>query len=595
MAQNEDPFSTFQAPSAPSTSGSREQGGTRDPFASFSLEESKTSQAPVAASLQPIGKEEPKDLSLGEMASQAWTSAPGSAVEFGKSIVHPFMHPQETAQAIGALGKGLYSKASGALGATQDPEQKAKDEAAVTALTDFYKDRYGSVARFKQAFAKDPVGVLSDASMFLSGGGTLAAKAPGMLGKVGEATATVGKVTDPLTAALAVPKVAAKGVSTILNIPLSLQSGSSFRSLQQATDAGLTANPVFWQHLSGSVSPNELVRRVSDGISKVAQQRSAEYLSGMSSIASNERLPFTKVDDALNAARNIAYHRGSVVNPEAASVLQQMENIVGQWKNNPQMIHNIEDFDKLKQALRNAGYEATYKGSQARKIVDDISNAAKETIPDQKYANIMENYQIATQNLIDLNKELTAKNGSSLTQIRKILRAQDTKAKGDLIKQLEKIDPQLPYAIAGVELKPLIPQGIRGQIAGMLASGSLAGIASLAAHPAPLAGIAFSFPKVGGLTAYGIGRAGSLPSRTYEKLPPGVRQAYPQLGESMRLQEEPQQQSTGGRTHRATGGAVNLSALAKVAKKAVTQSTEDLLKTPDEHVVKALDVANRNI
>jgi len=549
--------------------------------------EPPTQTAALGAPLQPIGKEEPKDIGWGEVATQAIKSAPSSAVEFGKSIIHPFMHPVETAQAIGALGKGAYSKAAGALGVEQKPEQKAQDEAAVNALADFYRDRYGSVARFKQAIAKDPVGVLADASTVLTGGGSLAAKAPGLIGKAGEAAATVGKTVDPLATALKAPALAAKGVSTVLNVPLSLQSGSSFRSLQQATNAGLTANPVFWEHLSGSVSPNDLIRRVNDGISKVAQQRSAEYMAGMSSIASNQRLSFDKVDDALKAARNIAYHRGSVLKEDAANILKEMENIVGQWKNNPQMIHNIEDFDKLKQALRSKGYEATYKGTEARKIVDDIANAAKETIPDKRYANIMENYQRATQELIDLNKELTARGGSSLTQIRKILRSQDTKAKGDLIKRLEAIDPQLPYAIAGVELNPLIPQGIRGQIAGMLASGSLGGIAALAAHPAPLAGLAFSSPKVGGLTAYGIGRAGGLPSRAYEALP--APQALGQAAEAARIL------SSEERPQRATGGAVNLTALANAARKAVTKSTEELLETPDEHVVKALEIANRHI
>jgi hypothetical protein len=543
--------------------------------------------AGVGAPLQPIGKPEPADIGVGEMFSQALQSAPSSAVEFGKSIIHPFMHPIETASAIGALGKGAYSKAAGALGVEQDKEQKAKDEAAVNALADFYRDRYGSVARFKQAFAKDPVGVLADASTVLTGGGSLAAKAPGLIGKAGEAAAAVGRTVDPVAAALKVPAVTAKGVSTVLNVPLSLHSGSSFRSLQQATNAGLTANPVFMEHLVGSVPPTELVRRVNEGISKVAQQRSAEYLAGMGRIASTQPLPFNKVDDALRAAQSIAYHKGSAVNPEAAVILQRMENIVSSWRNNPQMIHNIEDFDKLKQALRNTGYAETYKGTPARKIVDDIANAAKDTIPDRRYAEIMENYQRATQELIDLNKELTARGGSSLTQIRKILRSQDTRAKGDLIKRLEKLDPDLPYAIAGAELNPLIPQGIRGQIAGMLATGSLGGIAALAAHPAPLAGLAFSSPKIVGMTAYGIGRAGGLPSRTYQALP--APQMLGQAAEAARIT------APEDRPARATGGAVNLKALANAARKAVTKSTEDLLKTPDEHVVKALEIANRQI
>jgi hypothetical protein len=49
------------------------------------------------------------------------------------------------------------------------------------------------------------------------------------------------------------------------------------------------------------------------------------------------------------------------------------------------------------------------------------------------------------------------------------------------------------------------------------------------------------------------------------------------------------------RPARATGGAVNLTALANAARKAVTKSTEELLETPDEHVVKALEIANRHI
>ena len=49
------------------------------------------------------------------------------------------------------------------------------------------------------------------------------------------------------------------------------------------------------------------------------------------------------------------------------------------------------------------------------------------------------------------------------------------------------------------------------------------------------------------------------------------------------------------RPGRASGGAVNLKALANAAKKAVCKSTEDLLQTPDAHVVKALKVANRHI
>ena len=53
--------------------------------------------------------------------------------------------------------------------------------------------------------------------------------------------------------------------------------------------------------------------------------------------------------------------------------------------------------------------------------------------------------------------------------------------------------------------------------------------------------------------------------------------------------------NTGGRIDRATGGAVNLMALSKAAKKRVTQSTEGLLDEDDSTVARALEVANQHI
>jgi hypothetical protein len=53
--------------------------------------------------------------------------------------------------------------------------------------------------------------------------------------------------------------------------------------------------------------------------------------------------------------------------------------------------------------------------------------------------------------------------------------------------------------------------------------------------------------------------------------------------------------SSAPREARATGGAVNLMALSKAAKKHVTQSTEGLLNESDDTVTRALEVANKHI
>jgi hypothetical protein len=543
------------------------------------------------------GREPPPDMSWSEVGSQAIQNAPKSAWEFGKAVVQPFIAPIETATAIGNVGAGLLSKTKGALGVKQDPTEKAKTEASADAIGQFYKERYGSLGGVKRALAEDPVGVMADAATALTGGGALAARLPGMAGRVGSATQAVGTAIDPLSIITKAPAVATKAVTSLTNFPLSLQSGASYKSLQQAVNAGLTANPVFMSHLSGSTPPTDLVKRVNDGIAQVAKQRSAEYMAGMGRIASNQPLPYDKVDEALAAARNVAYHKGSPKNLEAAQVLQEMENTIRKWRANPNMAHNIEDFDALKQTLRSIGYANTNKGTPARKIVDDVANAAKETIPDKRYANIMENYQAATRELTDLSRELTAGNSSSITQIRKILRSQDTKAKGDLIKRLEQIDPELPYAIAGVELHSWMPQGLRGQIAGMLSAGGLGGIPYLAMHPAPIVGLALSSPKLSGLTAYGIGRAGGIAENVRQAAP----LAAPALFQSGRA-EQVLNQASGGRVERASGGRLNAPSKADMiiaqvdrARKELQRETGGLLNHDDSTIVKALKVANERI
>ena len=539
------------------------------------------------------GREPPPDMSWSDVGSQALQNAPKSAWEFGKSIVQPFLSPIETGKTVAQLGQGLVSKGKGLVGLERDVES----EGVADAMGQFFKERYGDMPSFMRTLSQDPVGAAADFASVLTLGGGALAKAPSVIGKVGEAAKAVGTAVDPLSLVTKAPAVAAKAATSVLNYPLSLQSGASYNSLQQATKAGLTSNPVFMEHLSGAVPPTDLVKRINDGIQTVAKQRSDEYLAGMGSIASNQRLPYDKVDNALKAARDVAYYKGQVRNPEAAAILQQMESTVSKWRSDPSMTHNIADFDALKQALRSYGYSSTYKGTPARKIVDDISNAAKNTIPDKRYAQIMENYQSATQELTDLTKELTARGGSSIAQIRKILRSQDTKAKGDLIKRLEEIDPNLPYAIAGVELNPLLPQGIRGQIAGVLASGSLGGLSALAMHPAPLAGLAFSSPKVSGLTAYGLGRVGGI-SENVRKAYPSLAPAVFQSGRADQVLE----QASGGRVGRASGGRLNGASRADMiiaqvdkARKELQRETGSLLNHDDSTIVKALKVANERI
>ena len=576
-------------------------------------EEAATSQPVVKAAGQPsafppnqVGRPEPKEMAWGDVASSAAQNIVPSAKAFGQALVTPFMQPKETAQALGQIGTGLYSKARGALGYTQAAEEKAKDEAAVNQMGQLFKERYGTLEAAKRTLGQDPIGFFADVSTPLTGGGSLAARAPGVIGTLGKATASVGSAIDPLAAALKVPQVATKALTSATNFPLALQSGVSYKSLQQAVDSGANASPVFWEHLSGSVPASSVVDRVNSAIGQVAKQRSDDYIREMTAATGRnpQQLSYSLVDKAMADAQNIAMTRGTglVFDPTDPKVVafNKVKNLVDDWKANPNNRHTMVEFDQLKKDLRAFGYDKTLPGSEARKMVEDLANSAKATIPDKKYVDIMEQYQTATRELNDLNKELVNRKGSTTSQISKILKNQDKQSKGALIKRLEELDPDLPAAIAGVELNPLIPSGLRGQLAGMLASGSLfGGIASMAAHPAPLAGIALSSPRVAGTLNYGIGRIAGAPARTYESLRPAVEAAR-QAGRAEDVLG-PQPQARGGRAHRAFGGrltgittAAMLMAAAERAKKGHGKATEPLLNQPDEAITRALAIANQH-
>jgi hypothetical protein len=564
----------------------------------------RTAGQPSAFPPNQVGRGEPQETSIMDVVT-AWPKTVGpSAKAYGQSLIEPFMNPKETAQAIGQLGTGLYSKARGALGYEQKPEDKVA-ESTVDQMTQYLKERYGSKEAIMRTAKEDPVAFFADLSLPLTGGGSLAARAPGVIGTLGKATAAVGSAVDPLTVALKVPQVATKAITSATNVPLSLQSGVSYRSLQQAVDSGANASPVFWEHLSGSVPASSVVDRVNSAIGQVAKQRSDDYIREMTAATGRnpQQLSYSLVDKAMADAQSIAMPRGTGLvfdktDPKVVA-FNNVKNLVDEWKANPNNRHTMIEFDQLKKDLRAFGYDKTLPGSEARKMVEDLANSAKATIPDKKYVDIMEQYQTATRELNDLNKDLVNRKGSTTSQISKILKNQDKQSKGALIKRLEEIDPDLPAAIAGVELNPLIPSGLRGQLAGMLASGSFLGLAGMAAHPAPLAGIALSSPRVAGTLNYGAGRIAGAPARTYESLRPAVEAAR----QSGRAEDVlgPQPQARGGRARRASGGrltgittAAMLMAAAESAKKGHGKATEPLLNQPDEAITRALAIANQH-
>lgn len=126
----------------------------------------------------------PNGPSWSDVPRQAIENFPSSARQFAENVVQPILHPIDTANAFKDLAVGMVSKLGGAIGIDQDPTKKASNEAVVNAVADHFASRYGSVDGFKRAIASDPVGVMGDVSMVLSGGGAAAARFPASLARL---------------------------------------------------------------------------------------------------------------------------------------------------------------------------------------------------------------------------------------------------------------------------------------------------------------------------------------------------------------------------------------------------------------------------
>jgi len=159
------------------------------------VEEPKYAGLPEGAKIVPSSEEATTSgqdsIALADVPGQALRNIPSSALNMAKGIVSPLVHPMDTLEGFGRTIAGAGDLVLG---------DKTQEAQGVKDIGKFFADRYGGYENLKRTAAKDPVGFLMDLSTVLTGGGSIAAKAPGILGKAGAAVRTAGEVTNPLNA-----------------------------------------------------------------------------------------------------------------------------------------------------------------------------------------------------------------------------------------------------------------------------------------------------------------------------------------------------------------------------------------------------------
>lgn len=541
----------------------------------------------------------------GEVAGKAATTFPSSAWNAAKTtasdIYGAVTHPVETAQGFGNLAVGAASKIDSALGVQQDPsENKEQNEFAINALMKHYGDKYGSRAAVAKVLAEDPASALADLSSVLTLTPTSAARIPGVLGTAAKTARTVGELGTPIVGPAKVVGAAAKAVSPLVNAPLAGISGVSTRSLQDAAKSGVTGSKAFWQAMSGEITPHQLVDDIHSAISQFAADRSQQYRQGMSGLSTTQLLPFQPIHDAITKIENTAYSGPgkAVKNAEAAEAISKIRDKVAQWETLAQThpyYQTIHGFDDLKQAIDSIA--KTYRGTPADRAVTDARKAVKSEIMkvDPQYADVMDQYAQLTDEIDEIRKELTVGKGTAGANLRKILNAQNNKYKAELINELARKDPDLPAKISGLEVAQAHGHsagaaGFSGLLALMLQGAGMDAL--LPAIGAGAVGASFGSPKGAARTAWAVKQA----TRPFSGAGDVAGSVAPFIG-AVRANEDVKREgrATGGRTGPKPQTAQSLIKAVERARKSVQQQTESILATPDEHVVKALSVANKHL
>lgn len=464
------------------------------------------------------------DLSWADVPGAALSNLGSSALNTAKAVVTPVLHPLDTIAAIGNVIGGESGKLIPSI-ATKPGTQ------AADAFNNYIGGRYGSLEGFKNAVATDPVGVATDISAAFTGGETIGAKLPGIIGKTAELSGDVGRAINPLTVpSRIVSKVApmipgsGNAASFLKSIPGNVATkvigdvttGAGSKSIQNAYQAGVAGGDVgasFLGNMRGNIPWSNVVSDAKDALSNMFQERSARYRAGMQQVSNDSSvLNFDGIDKALEKITGVNSFKGKDLSPATTGVREDIFKTVADWKQeDPAEFHTPEGFDALKQRIGDIKDSQQY-GTPQWTIASNAYNAVRKTIADQApvYNKVMGDYSAASDQLSELQKELSlGKNGNPNTALRKlqsVMRDNANTSFGNRAKLADTLDansktPIIP-ALAGQALSTIIPRGLAkyGDV-GMM------GIAGLAHLPAALAIGAVSSPRLMGEAAYGLGAA----------------------------------------------------------------------------------------
>jgi len=478
------------------------------------------------------------EITVPEMLVQAGYNLPSSTANFASGIYQAIRHPIDTATTVSDLGAGIVMSAMPeswleSLGPTGlrvlfgDRNQEMKNTAKEVGK--FYVNRYGSLDKFKLAFAEDPVGILSDVSAVF---GTAAALAPA---KVAPKLNAVAKAIDPVN-------VAAWGTSKAGNLMekgvtgfVGTTTGAGQQSIREAYAAGREGGQraeQFTGHMRETgrpfTEPLDIAKR---NLEAIREQRSQQYRSGMVNIKNDSTiLNFNDVDAALAAAYAKITFKNKSVNNLAVEKLMEAKTYIDEWRNlDPAEYHTPEGFDALKRQVSSILEDIPFANSQARLAVGGIHDAIRGTINKQApaYADVMSDYSNMSDLIQEVEKSLSlnpnANVDTTMRKLQSIMRNNANTNYGQRLGTAQKMQDMggesfMP-SLAGQSLSQMMPRGIQGGVAGATSLGAF----SIAGLPGAAASAALQSPRLMGEAAYGTGVLARKANEAGAYIPPQIQ------------------------------------------------------------------------
>lgn len=470
-----------------------------------------------------IDKAATESAGLGASVAQGLRNIPESAAQLAEGLV--------------ALpGSAVASVAAGEpVGATRVVTELASEmgegpttDAALAAL----RERYGNL---KQTAITDPVGILGDVSLGLTGAGA-GARAAGMSGRVSEGLSRAGTLLDPVSAITSAGERATRvarpfgvAASEIAGLP----SGVGGPALREAAAAGYERGAGPATARSAALTRGmrdadnvgeDVVRAAQDAVRAIRDKASADYTAAMQQFGQSPApLPIANVVTRLQKLkpRNYDAMADAPRRPSDHVAWEQMMATVQDYAvkaaQNPSLLEPLS-MDAFKQDLYSIGSKiGDQYDRDAARIAGTAYNAVKDELVkhDPLYAKTMKDYERAAREAqqIEGSFGLAAARGkqpnvdSAMRRLQSIYRNNantnygQRAAQGERIAELDATGTIMP-TLAGQQLSAWAPRGIQRGVTPSAAFG-----VSLV-NPGAAAGLlGLSSPRLMGEVAYGAGRA----------------------------------------------------------------------------------------